>query len=98
MTQPRQNLAWTASGAVPTQPGVARDPSYKTNPISGVFSGLKDTYIPTGWPWVSQVRASWDRAVESAFLGKKSPQQALQDEAAQAAKDIAQAKQSLNLK
>jgi multiple sugar transport system substrate-binding protein len=98
MTMPEQNLAWTESGSVPTQPTVSDNAKFKDNVIGETFEGLKDTYIPTGWPWVSQVRGSWDGALEQALLGKKPVQQALDDGVAEAAKKIADAKKTLGVK
>ena len=98
MTQAAQNLAWTESGSVPTQPSVATNAKFKDNVIGEAFGGLKDTYIPTGWPWVSQVRSSWDAALEAAFLGKKPVKQALDDGVAEAQKKIEEAKKTLGIK
>lgn len=95
MTQPAQNLTWTAAGGLPTQAKVAADKSFDNNPINGLFEGLPNVYATSGYPWVGQVRGAWDGAVENAVLGKKTVSQALSDANSEANKQIAQARQSL---
>ncbi|WP_412026913.1 ABC transporter substrate-binding protein [Deinococcus yunweiensis] len=95
MTQPAQNLTWTAAGGLPTQPTVAKDKSYDNNPVSGLFEGLPNVYATSGYPWVGQVRGAWDGAVEAAVLGKKSVEKALADAQNEASKQIAQARQTI---
>lgn len=95
MTQPAQNLAWTATGSLPTYPSVAKDKAFDNQPISGLFDALPTVYTTSGYPWVGQVRGAWDGAVENAVLGKKPVAQALADAQAEATKQIQQARQSL---
>jgi len=98
MTLPEQNLYWTTSGALPTQQAVANDKGYATNPMAQINEGLENLFVPTGFPWVAQVRGAWDSAVEAALLGKKSPKQALDDAVSEANKQVAQARQNLGAK
>ncbi|WP_240741691.1 ABC transporter substrate-binding protein [Deinococcus sp. KSM4-11] len=95
MTQPAQNLTWTAAGGLPTQPAVAKDKSYDNNPVSGLFEGLPNVYATSGYPWVGQVRGAWDGAVEAAVLGKKTVAQALGDAQKEATKQIEQARKAI---
>jgi multiple sugar transport system substrate-binding protein len=84
MTQPEQNLAWTAAGGLPTQAAVAEHPGYQDNPMTAVRSALPSTFVLTGFPFIAQLRAAWDSAFEAALLGDKSVGQALDDGAAEA--------------
>ncbi|WP_034335445.1 ABC transporter substrate-binding protein [Deinococcus misasensis] len=97
MTDKEQMLAFTESGALPTQPAVANDPRYAKNPFAPIKNNLKNIYIPTGWPWVDQVQNAMFLAVENAILGKKSVQDALNDGVKEAEKNVNEARQSLGL-
>ena len=94
MTQPAQNLAWTATGSLPTQAAVASNTKLANQKISGIFSKLSSIYAVSGFPWSGQVLSPFDNAWENAYLGKKPVQQALNDGVAEANKQITQARKS----
>lgn len=79
MTQPEQNLFWTAAGGLPTQPAVAAAEGYAENPMTAVAEALDGTFVLTGFPFLAQFRGAWDAAFEAALLGDKSVEQALTD-------------------
>lgn len=79
MTQPEQNLTWTAAGGLPTQPEVAESEGYQDNPMTAVKEALPNTYVLTGFPFIAQFRAAWDAAFASALLGEKDVATALSD-------------------
>lgn len=95
MTQPAQNLAWTATGSLPTQAAVANNAKFAKAPISGVFDRLGSVYATSGYPWVGQVMGPFDAAWEAAYLGKKTVQKALSDGVTEANKQIEQARKNL---
>lgn len=95
MTQPEQNLFWTAAGGLPTQPAVAESEGYAGNPMSALGESMENTFVLTGFPFLSQFRGAWDAAYEAALLGDKSVEQALADGVAEAASRIADGLQSL---
>ena len=80
---------------MPTSQAITKDKSFDNNPVSDLFDSLTTVYSTSGYPWVSQVRGSWDAAVEAAILGKKSVKQALADGQTEANKQIQQARQSI---
>jgi multiple sugar transport system substrate-binding protein len=84
MTQPEQNLFWTAAGGLPTQPAVAEAEGYQENPMTAVAEALDGTFVLTGFPFLAQFRSAWDAAFEAALLGDKSVEQALSDGAREA--------------
>lgn len=84
MTQPEQNLSWTAAGGLPTQPEVAEHADYQDNPMTTVREALPGTYVLAGFPFIAQLRAAWDAGFEAALLGDKSVEQALDDAAREA--------------
>lgn len=94
MTQPAQNLTWTATGSLPTQAAVASNKTLATQKISGIFGKLGNIYAVSGFPWSGQVLSPFDNAWENAYLGKKPVQQALNDGVAEANKQITQARKS----
>ncbi|MBI0447084.1 ABC transporter substrate-binding protein [Deinococcus sp. DB0503] len=94
LTQPAQNLTWTSTGSLPTQPAVAKNPQFANNPISGVFDRLSSVYATSGYPWVGQVMSPFDQAWEAAYLGKKTVAQALNDGVREANKQIEQARKN----
>jgi len=98
ITQPAQNLAWTAGGALPSSDAVAKDKSFEGQIVSGLFEGLANVTPTAGYPWVGQVRGPWDNAVTAAIQGKKSVKQALDDAQNESTKQVAQAKQQLGLR
>ncbi len=77
MTQPEQNLKWTAAGGLPTQPGVAESPDYASNPMSQLSEAMNNTYVLTGFPFLAQFRGAWDAAFEAALRGAAPVDQAL---------------------
>jgi len=95
MSESEQNLFWTKSGALPTRPSVASSATYQKSDVADVAAGLAALYIPTGFPWVSQVRNAWDAAVENALLGKKTVKQSLDDGVKEAQTQIDEVRQSL---
>ncbi len=95
MTQPAQDLTWTTAGSLPTQPAVADSAGYQGNPMKAAKEGISGIYILSGFPFISQLRAAWDAAFESAILGKKPVMQALNDGAAEATSRIKDALRSL---
>lgn len=95
MTQPEQNLFWTAAGGLPTQPAVAASEGYASNPMAALSDAMATTYVLTGFPFLSQFRGAWDAAWEAALLGDKTVAQALADGVAEAASRIADGLQSL---
>jgi multiple sugar transport system substrate-binding protein len=97
ITSPAQNLKWTSAGGLPTQPAVASDPSYRGNPMLPVFASLDKVQATSGYPWVGQVRGALDAAVSDALLGRKTPQQALDDGVREANAQIEQARRQLGL-
>jgi multiple sugar transport system substrate-binding protein len=48
MTGAAQNLEFTKSGSLPTQPAVAANADYKSNPMYGAFQGFKNVSIYGG--------------------------------------------------
>ncbi|MBZ9712914.1 ABC transporter substrate-binding protein [Deinococcus multiflagellatus] len=94
MAQPEQNLAWTATGSLPTQAAVAGNPRFETAAISGIFDRLNNVYATSGFPWVGQVMGPFDAAWEAAYLGKKPVAKALNDGVAEANKQIEQARKN----
>ncbi len=94
MTQPAQNLAWSATGQLPLLPVVASDKKYTSQPISELFARLDDVYAMTGFPWTGQIASAFDGAWEAAYLGKKTVKVALDDGVSQANKQIAQVRAS----
>lgn len=84
MTQPEQNLTWTSAGGLPTQPEVADSEGYQSNPMIAVKDALPNTYVLTGFPFISQLRTAWDTAFASALLGEKDVATALKDGVAEA--------------
>ena len=95
MTQPEQNLFWTAAGGLPTQPAVAASEEYAANPMSALGEAMEGTFVLTGFPFLAQFRGAWDAAWEAALLGDKTSEQALADGVAEAASRIADGLQSL---
>lgn len=79
MTQPEQNLAWTAAGGLPTQSAVAEGEGYASNPMTAISEALPNTFVLTGFPFISQFRAAWDTAFASTLLGEKDTATALTD-------------------
>ncbi|MBB5234019.1 ABC transporter substrate-binding protein [Deinococcus budaensis] len=94
LSQPAQNLTWTATGSLPTQRAVANNTKFASAPINGVFDRLNSVYATSGYPWVGQVMAPFDQAWEAAYLGKKPVQKALNDGVSEANKQIAQARKN----
>ena len=88
MTQPEQNLFWTAAGGLPTQPAVAASEGYASNPMTAVAEALDGTFVLTGFPFLAQFRGAWDAAFEAALLGDKTVEQALSDGVDEAAARI----------
>jgi multiple sugar transport system substrate-binding protein len=84
MTQPEQNLTWTAAGGLPTQSAVAEGADYSSNPMTAVSEALPNTFVLTGFPFISQFRTAWDTAFASALLGEKDVATALTDGVAEA--------------
>jgi multiple sugar transport system substrate-binding protein len=84
MTQPEQNLFWTAAGGLPTQPAVAEAEAYASNPMTAVAEALDGTFVLTGFPFLAQFRAAWDAAFEAALLGDRSVEEALTEGANEA--------------
>jgi multiple sugar transport system substrate-binding protein len=97
MTAAEQNLYWTTSGALPTQPIVAEDERYADNPMQAIAANLDALYIPTGYPWIPQVRNAWDAALEQALLSSSGVEEALAGGVREAEQQIEEAKQSLGL-
>jgi multiple sugar transport system substrate-binding protein len=79
MTQPEQNLAWTAAGGLPTQSAVAEGEGYASNPMTAISEALPNTFVLTGFPFISQFRTAWDTAFASTLLGEKDTATALTD-------------------
>ncbi|MFB9993258.1 ABC transporter substrate-binding protein [Deinococcus oregonensis] len=96
MALPEQNLAWTATGSLPTQAAVAKNPKFDSSAISGIFDRLGSVYATSGFPWVGQVMGPFDAAWEAAYLGKKTVTQALNDGVAESNKQIEQARKNFN--
>jgi multiple sugar transport system substrate-binding protein len=94
LSQPAQNLTWTATGSLPTQKAVASNAKFETAAISGIFDRLDSVYATSGFPWVGQVMGPFDQAWEAAYLGKKTVQKALSDGVAESNKQIAQARKN----
>ena len=94
LSQPAQNLSWTATGSLPTQAAVASNPQFAKAPISGIFDRLGSVYATSGYPWVGQVMGPFDAAWEAAYLGKKTVTQALNDGVSEANKQIEQARKN----
>lgn len=88
MTQPEQNLFWTAAGGLPTQAAVAAAEGYASNPMTAVAEALDGTFVLTGFPFLAQFRGAWDAAFEAALLADKSVEQALTDGVREAASRI----------
>ncbi|WP_043800923.1 ABC transporter substrate-binding protein [Deinococcus gobiensis] len=94
LSQPAQNLTWTATGSLPTQAAVASNAQFAKAPISGIFDRLNSVYATSGYPWVGQVMGPFDAAWEAAYLGKKTVSQALNDGVSEANKQIEQARKN----
>ncbi|WP_288404653.1 ABC transporter substrate-binding protein [uncultured Deinococcus sp.] len=94
LSQPAQNLTWTATGSLPTQAAVASNAQFAKAPISGIFDRLGSVYATSGYPWVGQVMGPFDAAWEAAYLGKKTVSQALNDGVSEANKQIEQARKN----
>ncbi|EYB69502.1 extracellular solute-binding protein [Deinococcus phoenicis] len=94
LSQPAQNLTWTSTGSLPTQPAVAKNPQFEKAAISGIFDRLNSVYATSGYPWVGQVMAPFDQAWEAAYLGKKTVTQALNDGVRESNKQIEQARKN----
>ncbi|WP_288479808.1 ABC transporter substrate-binding protein [uncultured Deinococcus sp.] len=94
LSQPAQNLTWTATGSLPTQAAVANNAQFAKAPISGIFDRLNSVYATSGYPWVGQVMGPFDAAWEAAYLGKKTVSQALNDGVSEANKQIEQARKN----
>lgn len=94
LSQPAQNLSWTATGSLPTQAAVANNAQFEKTPISGIFDRLDSVYATSGYPWVGQVMGPFDAAWEAAYLGKKTVTQALNDGVSEANKQIEQARKN----
>jgi multiple sugar transport system substrate-binding protein len=88
ITQPEQNLFWTAAGGLPTQSAVAEAEGYASNPMTAVAEALDGTFVLTGFPFLAQFRGAWDAAFEAALLGNKAVPQALADGVSEAASRI----------
>lgn len=88
MTQPEQNLFWTAAGGLPTQAAVAASEGYASNPMTAVAEALDGTFVLTGFPFLAQFRGAWDAAFEAALLADKTVEQALADGVREAASRI----------
>jgi len=95
MTQPEQNLFWTAAGGLPTQGAVAASEGYASNPMTGVADALDGTFVLTGFPFLAQFRGAWDAAFEAALLADKTVEQALADGVREAASRIEDGVRSL---
>ncbi len=90
ITQPAQNLAWTATGSLPTMKAVASDQKFDGQAISGIFDKLGNVYATSGFPWGGQVLGPFDAAWERAYLGKQDVKTALDQGVSEANKQIAQ--------
>jgi multiple sugar transport system substrate-binding protein len=88
ITEPEQNLFWTAAGGLPTQPAVSEAEGYAANPMTAVAEALDGTFVLTGFPFLAQFRGAWDAAFEAALLGDKPVPQALADGVSEAASRI----------
>jgi multiple sugar transport system substrate-binding protein len=95
MTQPEQNLFWTAAGGLPTQPEVATSEGYAGNPMAALAEAMESTFVLTGFPFLAQFRGAWDAAYEAALLGDKPVAQALTEGVAEAASRIEDGVRSL---
>lgn len=89
MTQPEQNLTWTAAGGLPTQPEVASSAGYADNPMAALSQAMGNTYVLTGFPFLAQFRGAWDAAFEAALRGAAPVEQALTNGVSEAEAAIA---------
>ncbi|PNY79453.1 ABC transporter substrate-binding protein [Deinococcus koreensis] len=94
MTQPEQNLAWTATGSLPSQAAVAKNAQFEKAPINGIFDRLDSVYATSGVPWMGQVLGPFDAAWEAAYSGKKTVAKALGDGVTESNKQIEQARKN----
>jgi multiple sugar transport system substrate-binding protein len=92
MTSRAGSLAWTQSGNLPARPDVANSPEYASNPMVETAKKLDGLYIPSGFPWIGQVNDGWNNAFNSVMIGTKTPGDALAANAAEAQKNVEQAK------
>jgi ABC-type glycerol-3-phosphate transport system substrate-binding protein len=92
MTSRAGSLAWTQSGNLPARPDVANSPEYASNPMVETAKKLDALYIPSGFPWIGQVNDGWNNAFNSVMIGTKTPGDALAANAAEAQKNVEQAK------
>ena len=95
MTQPEQNLTWTAAGGLPTQPEVAASAGYAENPMSALSEAMNSTYVLTGFPFLAQFRGAWDAAFEAALRGAAPVDQALSNGVSEAEAAISEGLLSL---
>jgi multiple sugar transport system substrate-binding protein len=95
ITLAEQDLAWTAAGSLPTQPGVASSSGYATNAMNVLKNALPGAYIIPGFPFIAEFRGAWDAAFEAAILGKKDVVTALKDGVKESDQRVSDALKSL---
>ncbi len=95
LTMAEQDLAWTAAGSLPTQPGVTSSSGYAPNPMNVLKTSLPGAYIIPGFPFIAEFRGAWDAAFEAAILGKKDVVTALNDGVKESDQRVSDALKSL---
>lgn len=94
MTSQQGSLQWTESGNLTVRPDVLSSSEYKSRPIAVIANALSTAYVPTGFPWVSQVQNPWASAYSKVLAGKAQPAAALTAAQKDSEQEVASARQN----